>query len=350
MSKLERWLDAPSELDGEELRLLRAGGAVEPPRGMADEVWSGLALQVGAPLAAQVSSAAADAAATSGAGAAAPSIGGAGAAVSGAAGGVGLAAGGALGSTQVGVVSATLTQIVAAPLALGALAGSLLMGGALLVREPGLVPAPASLASAQLRSGSPPSAQRAQPAPAEVPRGLAGPLVDQNPRPLATGVPSDPRAAAPGAKAEQQQAVMPGAEARREAPRQPDVLPSSRAEFPPVAEGAEADGGPPRAAASPAAPVNAEQRHAAAQAESRAIAESREALRSGNVEAALSTLDRARWSFPDGILRQEREALTIEALVRSGQRASARARAAAFLAAYPRSPHAAQVRRVVGLE
>lgn len=349
MSELERWLDAPGELEGEELRVLRAGSSVEPPASMVDQVWSGLALQLAAPLAGEVSAIGADAATTTGGGAAASSVGGAGAAAPGAAGGLELATSGALGSAQAATMSATLAQLVAAPLALGALAGTLLMGGAMLVSES--APAPASsLVSAQSRSGREPSARRTAPAPAEAPRSITGAPLGDEPGPLGTGSPSSPRASAARGKTQRQEAVAAAAQAPAEGPSRPEALPGSRAELPPVAEGVRVDAGSAQSPGGQTAAVNAEQRHATAQAESRAIAEAREALRSGNVATALSTLGRARSLFPDGILRQEREALTIEALVRSGQRASARARAAAFLDTYPRSPHAAQVRRVVGLE
>ena len=62
---------------------------------------------------------------------------------------------------------------------------------------------------------------------------------------------------------------------------------------------------------------------------------------------ALALLDAARTRFADGGLVQEREALTIEALVRSGQRALATKRAEAFLRDYPKSPHGADVRSLV---
>jgi hypothetical protein len=52
--------------------------------------------------------------------------------------------------------------------------------------------------------------------------------------------------------------------------------------------------------------------------------------------------------FPDGILLQEREALTISALAELGRSSEASARARAFLRAFPQSPHAERVRRAVG--
>jgi hypothetical protein len=62
-------------------------------------------------------------------------------------------------------------------------------------------------------------------------------------------------------------------------------------------------------------------------------------------EESLAVLE-ARSRFPRGALGQEREALTIEALARSGQSAAARRRAEAFLRQHPNSPYLADVRRV----
>ena len=77
------------------------------------------------------------------------------------------------------------------------------------------------------------------------------------------------------------------------------------------------------------------------------ILDARRVLRAGDPARALTLLDAARARFPDGILAQEREALTIEALVRSGQRALATKRAEVFLREYPKSPHGADVRSFV---
>ena len=81
--------------------------------------------------------------------------------------------------------------------------------------------------------------------------------------------------------------------------------------------------------------------------ESEMILGARRVLRAGDPLRALTLLDAARARFPEGILVQEREALSIEALVRSGQRALATKRAEAFLRAFPKSPHGADVKRVV---
>ena len=101
----------------------------------------------------------------------------------------------------------------------------------------------------------------------------------------------------------------------------------------------------PNAAATTALAENA--RASQLREESAMILDARRVLRAGDPARALTLLDAARARFPDGILVQEREALTIEALVRSGQRALATKRAEAFLRDYPKSPHGADVRSVV---
>jgi hypothetical protein len=80
--------------------------------------------------------------------------------------------------------------------------------------------------------------------------------------------------------------------------------------------------------------------------ESLAVLEARSALRSGDAARCLALLEQARVRFPRGGLGQEREALTIEALAKTGQSAVARRRAEAFLRAHPKSPYVADVRRI----
>jgi Outer membrane lipoprotein len=79
--------------------------------------------------------------------------------------------------------------------------------------------------------------------------------------------------------------------------------------------------------------------------ESRVVLDARGALRSGDLGQAMHLLEAARTEFPDGALTQEREALTIEAIGRSGRGELASKRAEAFLREYPKSPHASDVRR-----
>lgn len=79
--------------------------------------------------------------------------------------------------------------------------------------------------------------------------------------------------------------------------------------------------------------------------ESLLILEARRALRSGDFTSTLQRLEEVRARFPRGALVQEREALTVEALGRSGARAAAERRARTFLRNYPNSPYAADVER-----
>ena len=81
--------------------------------------------------------------------------------------------------------------------------------------------------------------------------------------------------------------------------------------------------------------------------ESAMVGRARNQLRSGQAGKALQTLEAIRKRAPGGVLVQEREALTIEALAASGQSATASARAEAFLSRFPASPHASRVRTFV---
>jgi outer membrane protein assembly factor BamD (BamD/ComL family) len=82
--------------------------------------------------------------------------------------------------------------------------------------------------------------------------------------------------------------------------------------------------------------------------ESAAVLAVRKTLLAGNAIEALRMLERARVAFPSGALAEEREALAVRALVASGQSALARKRGEAFLHAFPRSPHASEVRAILG--
>ncbi len=77
------------------------------------------------------------------------------------------------------------------------------------------------------------------------------------------------------------------------------------------------------------------------------IARARDALRSGDAAGALSTLESARGRFPRGVLVQERNVLTIEALAASGDRDAASRQAQVFLRQFPTSPLASRVRPFV---
>ena len=80
-------------------------------------------------------------------------------------------------------------------------------------------------------------------------------------------------------------------------------------------------------------------------AESALLTQARAQLRNGDVNAAQQVLRTLHKKFPKGMLRQEREVLAIEVLAARGQKDAARQRAQAFVAAYPESPHSAQLSR-----
>lgn len=71
--------------------------------------------------------------------------------------------------------------------------------------------------------------------------------------------------------------------------------------------------------------------------EQRLVEAARQALRRGDAPTALATLDEHRQRFANGRLAEEREALAVRALARSGREDAAHARAEAFRRAYPRS-------------
>jgi outer membrane protein assembly factor BamD (BamD/ComL family) len=79
------------------------------------------------------------------------------------------------------------------------------------------------------------------------------------------------------------------------------------------------------------------------------VKRARQLLRDKNPTAALTELDRLGRLFPSGPLEEEREVLTIEALVGSSGTADlGRRRAERFLAERPQSVHAARVRGLAG--
>jgi hypothetical protein len=85
--------------------------------------------------------------------------------------------------------------------------------------------------------------------------------------------------------------------------------------------------------------------------EAEGVKRARQLLRDKAPAAALTELDRLARLFPNGPLEEEREVLTIEALVGSPSTATAdlgRRRAQRFLAERPQSVHAARVRGLAG--
>jgi len=74
------------------------------------------------------------------------------------------------------------------------------------------------------------------------------------------------------------------------------------------------------------------------EAEARALRQARDELRTNRLVDAFATLEASRRQFPAPELDQEREALMIELLYRSGQATAAEQRAEAFLRRFPEIP------------
>jgi TolA-binding protein len=73
----------------------------------------------------------------------------------------------------------------------------------------------------------------------------------------------------------------------------------------------------------------------------------RVALGSGDAGTALQEIAHYRKAWPRGVFLTEASVLEIEALAARGERSSAAARAAAFVAAHPDSPQAERLRRLI---
>jgi len=80
--------------------------------------------------------------------------------------------------------------------------------------------------------------------------------------------------------------------------------------------------------------------------EARLISDARAALKT-DASGALELLAEARSEFPRGLLREEREALTILSFAKLGRSTQARASAKRFLEKHGESPYAAAVRQVL---
>jgi len=78
------------------------------------------------------------------------------------------------------------------------------------------------------------------------------------------------------------------------------------------------------------------------------IDEARQSLRAGNAAGTLATLDRYHHRFPRGVFGQEAVLLRVEALVRGGSQAEARALARRFLTNRPNSQYASRIEALVG--
>jgi TolA-binding protein len=154
---------------------------------------------------------------------------------------------------------------------------------------------------------------------------------------------ADTSAAAPPAQ------VRAETRALRQEPTQPDTRVESAA-----AAAAESDA--PAAARPPAQPLpqtagsvppNTKESASQLLRESALLEQGRRVLRAGDTAGAWRTLQQLAAEFPAGQLVQEREALAIELLWRSGRRSEASERIRAFVRAYPNSAHAARLRSLL---
>jgi len=79
----------------------------------------------------------------------------------------------------------------------------------------------------------------------------------------------------------------------------------------------------------------------------RLLERAQDALRNRPAEALALCADHGR-RFPNGMLAQERDAIAVEALAKSGNRAGARARLDLFEKRYPGSTHTRRLEALVG--
>jgi hypothetical protein len=354
------WLEPGSDATELEQALLRAGVDNEIPEDAQAAVWSALAARLDAlppgDPDGDMGGPDGDAGGTSGPGDGGAGLGGGGASPMAAPGG-GLTTGGGLATgggaaTAAGTVGAAKLLLLSA-FGLGALAGAGLAAitlgfedestGATTVEAsaqgvPRSAPVTPPLHAGQPapRPDAPAAVKRDEPAPASwAPAGApeSPPTAGAPPR-RAPGAPLPTAATRAGTDTAVTTHAPAGLAA---APPGPSV-----AAFAPPLE-AEA----PRAPQPPSPPQTAEQRQSQLREEAAVLRQAREALRRDDLAGAFAALEVARTRFPGGALIQEREALTIELLARSGQMDAARQRADAFLRAHPSSAHATRVREVL---
>ncbi|WP_437911523.1 hypothetical protein WME73_27940 [Sorangium sp. So ce302] len=365
MSDPVRWLDAEANALETERELLRAAPSADPPDGAQERMWAAMAAQIGLAGAAGLGGAqgaAGGALPANVGGAASASAGGAASAAAGAgeiaaavsAGKVVSAATGAgAGGAAVtgGVAAAAGAAGILKAMLFGAACGGLIVAGYVVVAPSSEAP-PARIVEAAEAVAAPGSAPvsppegrepaaQAEPAPAEPPPvelappaeppPVEAPLRPRPPPPAEAPLPdrsparTGPRAAATSTR--------PGAPLSEHAASAPPAARADVLEAAPAPEATGAEG-----ASSPGL------RESRLREELTLLGDARAALRRGDASGALRIAEQARLRFPGGALAQEREALTIEALWQSGDRAAAAQRASAFLLAYPSSPHVPRLR------
>ena len=296
MSAPKRWLDDGGGATRSERDLLRLGASHEPPAAAKDAVWTALLAQI-PPVPPG----------STGGGGGAPGAGGA------------KLSAGAKAAAAAGSGSAAVAGAVGGGLLKSALIGA---GSALALIATYTVFTPAQApsvsvsvsVSATIETAAPDPGARSAPAGSPGQHAAPSPVARETPE-IAGSTATPDSIAPPG---------TPTAVASGE-PRVGGAAPSSKG---------------PVGSAGLAAPQDRETRLLE---ESRRLTEARDALRRGDASGALAQLADLQRAVPGGILGQEREALAIEALAKSGRSGEAQSRARAFLLAYPQSPHAARV-------
>jgi hypothetical protein len=79
------------------------------------------------------------------------------------------------------------------------------------------------------------------------------------------------------------------------------------------------------------------------------LEQARVALRGGDTTHALALAEQHATVYPDGTLVEEREALTIEALIKLGRRDEALAKWSKFASSYPQSNYRARLQRLIDI-
>jgi Outer membrane lipoprotein len=294
MSTPRRWLESAGELSDLEREVLSAGAGELPPAGAKQAVRAAIAAASGAAAATGTTSA--------------------------------KAALGAGGATQATATSTATTLVFLKGLGLGLLLGTVVAGGI------------TSFYSSRAGTSPPRVALSGQPAVRLAPSATL--LREMMPQAPLAPSPEPTVESARATSSNVQHSTVPApapAPAPSDVVREPvrgSAVPSGAIAFPNL-----------EPALPPVTPKPAP--NTTALAESRAVAEARNLLRSGDPREALSRLQALQRDFPSGILNQERDALVIEALLAAGNSSEARERAKEFLSRYPKSPHAAAARRAL---
>jgi hypothetical protein len=295
MTDPTRWCDDPGDLSPAERRVLLADARFGPPHHAKSAVWAGMATGLGVGVAGNASATAASAISES-------------VAASGTA--------AAAGPAGLGLSLGTVVKLVLVGVGIGtSVAG---VGHYMVTRDTPRVSLPSRSTTAST------VAPHARP--------QVAPLSDrQQPTPESSLKRTNAESTA------EEVLLPPTAADRRREPSEPEVLDNGAVDR--LAPNARSN----LEAAPVVVPVSPD-----AWEESQVIGKARSALRSNDAALALQLLELAERRYPQGVLNQEREALCIEALAGLGRTAEARARAKAFLRAYPTSPYASRVKSRTG--